>query len=299
MTKIWQTSRPSATPSTMSLAALADRLAVSLSSTTRWRLPARSRVRRPRAARAGAATPVVVRRARGRRVQRAPRVPGRRVLGLVVTDHLYRTEPDLSRGRARPTPSRAGQRPDARRRWPVDVDLGAVRATGAGRGAGWRGRARPRSWPTPWRRCSEPSTSTPVWWWPNGSSSSCSPPTCEVSGGAQGTDHKSTLQEEWRADFDAVPTYPSRRRPGPRQGGSTPSSRSGDRGRGTRRRSVEEASRAGGSRGRARAVAREADVVDPPDGRRRPDRERSPRWLSCPSWRSCGANLDKELNGRR
>ena len=74
---------------------------------------------------------------------------GDAVLGLVVTDYLYRTYPDLPEGelakaRAAVVNSAAlagmARRPAARRRAP------------ARQGGGLFGRARsPRSWPTPWR----------------------------------------------------------------------------------------------------------------------------------------------------
>ena len=78
---------------------------------------------------------------------------GDAVLGLVVTDHLFRSSARTERGRARPTSLRAGQRGRPGRVSHVGRPRRRPRRSARARSPR-AGATRPRSWPTAWRRSS-------------------------------------------------------------------------------------------------------------------------------------------------
>ncbi len=120
---------------------------------------------------------------------------GDAVLGLVVAEYTYRNHPGALRRGDVQGPGLGGQHPGAGRGGPGAGDRPSTCAWAGARicpGAG----PRSRSWPTPPRRSSAPSTSTAAWPRPNGSSCPCSRTGSPLAVGEPGeSDHKSRLQE--------------------------------------------------------------------------------------------------------
>ena len=76
---------------------------------------------------------------------------GDSVLGLVVTDTLYRGYPNLPEGQLAKLRAAVVQMRRAGRGGPR-AEPGRVRAAGPGRGRSPAAGTSPRSWPTPWKR---------------------------------------------------------------------------------------------------------------------------------------------------
>ena len=156
----------------------------------------------------GPGPPVVVRRAGRAGLQRAPRVPGRRrPRAWWWPSTPSGTHPELSDGHAVQGPGLGGQHPGPGRGGPGP---GHPRPPPAGQGARTSRAAGPRSrsWPTPSRRSSAPSTSTAGWRGRPDLVLSLLRDRIAVAVGEPGeSDHKSRLQEEAVRLGRGVPRY--------------------------------------------------------------------------------------------
>ncbi len=119
---------------------------------------------------------------------------GDAVLGLVVAEYAFRNHPELSDGVMSKVRASVV---NARVLAEVALELGSPSTSDWARARTSRGAGpRSRSWPTPPRPSSAPSTSTGAWPRPSGSSSPCSRAGSPWRLGEPGeSDHKSRLQE--------------------------------------------------------------------------------------------------------